>query len=325
MKKILFIYFFFAPLVFANVSKTQKDWLKCAKRSYHKGHYLPFVKDPGNGNPKFTPNCSIDTIYSWQNLKFIKSLSKNSSPNNVLPFGRSPRGWKVLYFWRTPVTIHGYNQYFMRIKLKPKTKFVLIGDIHYPCELPKFKNQHKNSLFVRFYRNLSGQEVSEYMLCDSTPVESWSYGMKENYNELKREINWVLAKDTTNWEPFVKTKDLYLNYFKNRKVSKRNLVPFEFREAMTLDQLFKATKTNPKIAKDLGLERLTKYRPATQFLGYTIDRPKPEWSLGPLYIKLVNLYRMSKQPGSRIHYAKGVPKDSKRHFKTNYPNFFNPN
>jgi len=325
MKKIIFIYFLFVPTLFASINQAQRDWLNCAKRSYHKGHYLPFVKDPGTGKPKFDPSCSIDTIYSWQNLKFIKSLAKKSTPKNILPFGRSPRGWKVLYFWRTPAAIHAYNNYFMRIKLKPKTKFVLIGDIHYPCELPKFKNKHQNTLFVRFYRNLKGQEISEFMLCDSSPVESWSYGTRESYNELNRQVNFMLANDTTKWEPFVKTRSLYLNYFKNKKVAKRNLVPNEFREAMTLKEMFKLTKTNQETAKKMGLGNLTKYRPATQFLGYHIDKPEPEWSLGKVYIKLVNLDRMSKKPGTRILYAEGAPKNPKRHFKTNFPNYFNPN
>ena len=321
MNKIILIYFLFIPVVFANINRAQNDWLKCAKRSYHKGHYLPFVKDPGSGNPKYISQCSIDTIYSWQNLKFIKSLARKSSPSIVLPFGRSPKGWKVLYFWRTPAAIHAYNNYFIRVKLKPKTKFILIGDIHYPCELPKFKGKLKDSLFVRFYRNLKGHEISEFMLCSSGPVESWSYGMRESYNELNREINWILGKDTTSWEPFVKTRKLYLNYFKNKKVAKRNLVPEEFREAMNLAQLFKATKTNQKMAKKMGLEKLTQYKPATQFLGYHIDKPEPDWSLGNLYIKLVNLYRMS----GGVYYSKGTPRDVKRHFQTRYPNFFNPN
>jgi hypothetical protein len=320
-----YIYFLFVPTLFANVNQAQKNWLKCAKTSYHKGRYLPFSKDPGSGNPKFVPQCSIDTIYSWQNLKFIKSLAAKSTPNNVLPFGRSPRGWKVLYFWRTPAGIHAYNKYFIRVKLRPQTKFILIGDIHYPCELPKFKNKLKDSLFVRFYRNLKGQEISEYMLCSSGPVASWSYGTRESYNELNREINWILEKDTTNWEPFVKTRKLYLNYFRNKKVAKRNLVPMEFRESMTLGQLFKATETNKKKAKEMGLGKLVEYRPATQFLGYHIDKPQPEWSLGNLYIKLVDLYRMFKSPSQHIYYSKGIPKNPKNHFKTRYPNFFNPN
>lgn len=53
------------------------------------------------------------------------------------------------------------------------------------------------------YVNQDKNGFSEYVFCSHGPVESWSFGMKESYNEMTREFNYIKTVGPKNADGFL--------------------------------------------------------------------------------------------------------------------------
>ena len=90
----------------------------------------------------------------------------SGKPNPIVPKG-------ALYTSMSPVATYMYGEVPIRIKIRPKTSFVV--DVFCDEETP-----HKPC-----YRNLIYQDFTIY---DANVIESWSFGTAEHYDEIVRDI-----------------------------------------------------------------------------------------------------------------------------------------
>ncbi|MNL31638.1 hypothetical protein D3C87_1534360 [compost metagenome] len=53
----------------------------------------------------------------------------------------------------------------------------------------------------------------DYIFCSSGPIESWSYGTREHYDEIVRDYNWVQSHNYKQYELYYKNmsgQDLFI-------------------------------------------------------------------------------------------------------------------
>ena len=138
----------------------------------------------------FRSECAPDTLYSWHDNPLIKKIARQVGPHSILQLP------SALYNWRTPMGSFAYGQDALRIKLKRDVDFVLLEKI------PDFQDKYRGDcdwLAKRFNTERSvfvGRlpqygRYSEYILCSSGPVHSWSHGSTLFQEEIKREVSWM--------------------------------------------------------------------------------------------------------------------------------------
>jgi len=181
-----------------------ENYVEKCRQSDNDGTTNPF-DSAGN----FRPECAPDTLYAWMTPDKILKRAQNSTPENVLPFkGR-------LFSWRTPVGSYGYGESSMRIKLRPGVKFKKIpmfsNDDWYSeprnCDTLNKLPEARNTVFVA--DGLAGG-YHEYILCNSGPVHSWSYGTPEHFNEQQSEKNWMRTHSEQEYDHLIQ-KQLYIS------------------------------------------------------------------------------------------------------------------
>ena len=313
------------PQINSGVESAQKKWRDCLKSSVRVGHSIPFVKNQRKVNKlagflglqknfegaDFNPKCALDTLYTWQGQWTIEFLKMNMRPDNIFPIPTNRRKEKILFFWRGPIATFGYGDYNLRIKLKKNVKFIFVGGVRNAC--PKMKNR-KNTVLVRSSKGLS--ELSEYILCNGSAVDSWSYGTKEHYDEALAGLNWIIHRQKSEWEPYQRTSSWIKEALRGNSGFTRvsgNL--------LNTSKIFSETKSDSSLAKKSGLIDLLKLH-NHGVLGYSPDVPSQFWSRDTLYKRMLNFYQMSTSGQGKVHYSRDN-KSKKDHFKTRFPTYFN--
>jgi hypothetical protein len=144
--------------------------------------------------------CFPDTLYHWTNKESLNWKTANTSDKSVLPFPQKRGTNKGMYFSRTPVSSHGYGDVSIRVKLKKNVRFELVSDAR--CFKLEKSYDITNTVFYRGYKwpfhteNIKeGGYLSEFIICDSEVVHSWSYGTQTHFNEMQDEAEWVNTHD----------------------------------------------------------------------------------------------------------------------------------
>ncbi|MBG08225.1 MAG: hypothetical protein CME68_05665 [Halobacteriovoraceae bacterium] len=332
MKEIFFVIAFLnslsllaeKPQINSRVKNAQDVWRGCLKKSVRVGHSIPFVKNNRKVNKlagilglqknfegaDFNPECALDTLYTWQGQWTIDFLNKNMRPDKVFPIPSNKRKETIMFFWRSPIPTFGYGDYNLRIKLKSDVKFLFVGGKRNPCLKLK---ERKKTVFVRVSQGLS--ELSEYILCNSSSVDSWSYGTKEHYIEALADLNWMVHKNKSEWEPYQRTS----SWIKEALRGNSGFVRLNNNIVDTVS-IFNETKTDSSLAKKAGL--LDLLRKKYSIVSYSPDVPSKFWSRDSLYKRMLLFYRMSESGKGKVYYSNDN-KSKKDHFKTRLPTYFN--
>jgi hypothetical protein len=129
-----------------------------------------------------TEECKPEALYSWGPSIKLENMKKVLSDNKLWKGSPNPIKGKptTLFMARTPVSSFGYGDIAVRIKLKKGTPF--------PFEHHTFYNSGTSD-----YSNVDGVMMNrawykDYMLKNSTFIESWSFGTPQLYDEMVRDI-----------------------------------------------------------------------------------------------------------------------------------------
>jgi hypothetical protein len=149
--------------------------------------------------------CRPDTLYSWGSMKKIEILKQQMGKGEW-----SEQFSKQLFATFLPVGTFFYGDLPIRIKLKKNLNFKQIG--YNDCRLDKRLSNRKireNQTTV-FYdvRALpdggpvpNGEYLYDFIICSPEVIESWSYGQKEHFDEVIRDLKWIT--DNANKGSFV--------------------------------------------------------------------------------------------------------------------------
>lgn len=129
---------------------------------------------------EFRPECAPDVLYSWQKEEKI----------NWETFSRNPlRKESYLYTWRTPISTYAYGAIQIRLKLKKGVNFKWViknQGLNFRCPIPELEK----TIYVM--TTTYEKVVSEYLVCSSDVVESWSVFTKEAQLEAQNEYSYIL-------------------------------------------------------------------------------------------------------------------------------------
>jgi hypothetical protein len=133
-------------------------------------------------NELLEEKCSPDVLYSWGPVVKLKNMMKNmpddktwsGAPNSfILNQSNSSENGKLqgtLFMALTPAASYAYGPVLMRIKLKKKTPFKVMA--------------YDSMVEV----GVGSGNVREFVLNNSSLIESWSFGTEEIYDELVRDL-----------------------------------------------------------------------------------------------------------------------------------------
>lgn len=147
---------------------------------------LPFDRE----HHRYHAGCEPSVLYSWLSAKEVIDTKDPGWPTRV---GKA-------FFHRTPLSTFLYGNFSYRVKLKPGTKFKHDPDwdTHYYCRHPA--SEKEDTVYIWSDANIG---FSEYVLCSNGPIESWSFGMPEHFEEMKRERALVEQLGYKNMDGFV--------------------------------------------------------------------------------------------------------------------------
>lgn len=151
---------------------------------------LKWVGIPFDKTGKYLEECRPQILYSW-----IGSLETINQNDLYWPFRRK----SAIFFHRTPLATSIYGNFSYRVKLKPDVNYKLVpwNEAHYKCLYPE--EEKLNTVYVNQDKN----GFSEYVLCSSGPVESWSFGLHEHLQEMQREFDLLKELGPLNVDGFL--------------------------------------------------------------------------------------------------------------------------
>ncbi|HWU43056.1 MAG TPA: hypothetical protein VN132_06450, partial [Bdellovibrio sp.] len=165
-------------------------------------------------NGYITSECTPEILYSWGGFDklewYIDNLGTKKSWPQKLP--------RSLYTVPSAAATFGYGQISLRFKIKKDVKFKLLrnpstNDCNglVSAHLAK-TSEFDNTIFARLNID-DGLSFLEFILCSSSPIESWSFGRPENYDEILRDYNWMTTQNYYQWEAYSKQNgvDVFLN------------------------------------------------------------------------------------------------------------------
>lgn len=194
---------FYPKDINTKITSNRRD---CADRSrdYH------IVLNDNNGNLR--DECMPDTIYSWGGYRktkwFIENLGNNRWPDKLE---------RLLFATHSPIATFGYGQLPIRIKLIKNVKFkfldnnnVLFGDY---CGKFLDNQEMQDTVIVRYFIRDTYTGL-DFVLCSPGPIQSWSIGYKEHYDEIVKKYNWIQNHSYYDYEMYTKTagKDNFLDF-----------------------------------------------------------------------------------------------------------------
>jgi hypothetical protein len=173
---------------------------KSCKKNTINGTTHPFDR-----NGVFNKKCAPEVLYTWQPKNMLYHYTSTTSENDLLFLER-------IFLWRTPMGSYGYGDAPIRIKLKKTVNFVELPYYHRQNALnaigwygkdarietcnywKKTLNAPDESIYVVTFgdkENWDSRGVHEYIMCDSSSIESWSVVSPEVLQEMQWEIDQV--------------------------------------------------------------------------------------------------------------------------------------
>ena len=174
-------------------------WADCGVREY--AYHLAKAGQDGY----LVPECTPDTLYSWGDLGKVGWFEDNLKDGGKWP-DKLPR---TLYNVLSAANTFGYGDYPIRIKLKPGTRIkLLVSDAPFRCE----DLSEGLALWARLVQRSGGFSFMEYNICSTSVIESWSFGTREQVDEILRDDAWMRGNDYKLWEGYAKDNgvDRYL-------------------------------------------------------------------------------------------------------------------
>ncbi|MFZ4713749.1 MAG: NIF family HAD-type phosphatase [Bacteriovoracaceae bacterium] len=147
------------------------------------------IKHDDNG--KLLDECKPDVVYSWGPYKKLQALEGWMGEGNWVD------SYRPLFAAFSPITTFGYGDIAIRIKFRKGMRWVKTSESHDHCKQYN-DTEKKRTIFYRTY-NFSGNEwLLDYTVCSPHPIESWSYGTPEHYDEMVKDYNWIKKKEKEN-------------------------------------------------------------------------------------------------------------------------------
>jgi hypothetical protein len=160
------------------------------------GHHL--VKRDALG--VLPDSCIPDTLYSWGDygkvIWFRDRYEKSGNWN--APFERD------LFATQSPVATFGYGPVPLRFKLKAGTKAKVSTQNSTRRTCKSIPDDEKVDTILINHWQVGGGTGVDYVICSMGPVESWSYGTKQHYDEIIRDLNWIETHDYIDYELYYK-------------------------------------------------------------------------------------------------------------------------
>ena len=180
------------------VNELGYTWKSC-ERDDLGGATVPF-----SASGAFVPGCAPDVVYSWHKRSTVLAIAASSTPANVLPV-------KSFYTWRTPLSTFGYGDTLVRIKLKPNVRFEPISVNDRDCSRLEGKD---NVVYVDYMGGpMWPANASEYLICSSGVVDSWSYGRAETLAEMERDAQWISTHSAADFDQYSKSAVFDISHF----------------------------------------------------------------------------------------------------------------
>jgi hypothetical protein len=154
--------------------------------------------------------CQPDTLYSWGpqgKLDNLKSWMGN---------GEWVKEFRPLFMVRSPVGSFGYGNVPIRVKLKKNVRWVYTTESHSHCNSASV-SEKQNTVWFRTMPIFGGGNVLlDYTVCGPGPIESWSYGQKEHYDEVVKEYSWITSgtKGEMEYELYMSASSGNMSYFR---------------------------------------------------------------------------------------------------------------
>lgn len=270
--------YFIALCLLFSFAALGRDLSGCRNSSLHKGHSIPFGVDK-----KFVPGCAPSVLYTWQDSRRVEGWIRSASKKDVLPLGKNKFGDSALFLWTNPIGTFAYGDVPVRVELHKNVKFKYVGNKRYICK-ERGLFFRDNKVYVRFFKTALGQEGSEYIICDSTPVKKWSIYTKLHYEELLKSLNQVLFdRAYKSWEPYIKN-NTYFNAVQNNSPT-----PLRFQKLGNI----------PQEIKQANLVDLYQLHKDTLVLGYNVDLSFEFWEREILLERMLKTFQET-QKGNEI-------------------------
>ena len=140
-----------------------------------------------------TNDCAPDTLYSWGPIKKIRDLEASIGPG---AWKKRPFFNDALFLAESPASSFGYGSsddeggYAIRVKLRPGVRFKFLRSA--PECTTYDEAEAGNTVYIHIFTNDHGDgkmsSGQDFVLCSSGPLESWSYGTKQFYDELVNDV-----------------------------------------------------------------------------------------------------------------------------------------
>lgn len=142
--------------------------------------------------------CRPDTLYTWQDDRMVENFKQATSGKHwAAGFGQAS-----LYTHINPVATFAYGYASIRIKLRPNVNFKV-----FPLDGPSVNDfcndflkpeERADTIVVRIFAG-----GTDYILCSTGPIESWSLGTQKHYDEVVNSTLWYFHEAPRhNWLPY---------------------------------------------------------------------------------------------------------------------------
>jgi hypothetical protein len=140
-----------------------------------------------------TSDCAPDTLYSWGPMKKIRDLESSIGAG---AWKKRPFFNDALFLAESPASSFGYGSgddaggYAIRAKIRHGVRFKFLREA--PTCATYEEAEASNTVYIHIFTNDHGDgkqsSGQDFVLCSSGPLESWSYGTKQFYDELVNDV-----------------------------------------------------------------------------------------------------------------------------------------
>ena len=194
-------------------SGAENSWRDCPNKDL----FDRMVKMREGG--ELDPACMPEVLYTWRSGAMV-SLYEWQMGDGKWSEKQGPSSHTAFFASRVPGATYGYGSFdesggiAIRTRLRPGTKFKYLGHNAAPPDCAKLNPaEAKSTVYVRINagpegnRDWESYSGEDFMLCSTGPVASWSYGTKEHYDELVRDLRFALGPATAGeWPGYMRAK-----------------------------------------------------------------------------------------------------------------------
>lgn len=106
-----------------------------------------------------------------------------------------------MYTSRSPVGSFAFGDVSVRIKFKSGVKFKVLH--WWVSDCSALSDSEKNDTVIASnWDEPTGWAGTEFVICGTGPIHSWSYGTPEHYDELVKDIKWQDTHHSSDYETY---------------------------------------------------------------------------------------------------------------------------